>query len=88
VRKTTLICDRCKYEETGENEYTIKNSGWNDISIHQCSRSLKSYLLCPKCSEQLGLIEATAKPTMNECHTLADRLIECITEIVAEQMQG
>jgi hypothetical protein len=87
-----LICDRCKKEETGENEYRIKDAGWKEITISQgqysSGRNLKDYLLCPDCSSQLGIFDKAAKPTATECHTLADRLLECIIEIVTEQAQA
>ena len=87
MKKITLICDRCKHEETEVNEHIIKNQGWKEITLSQgyCSsrHELKEYLFCPECCKQFGIAEKKPE-TEEECNSLADRLIECIVEIVAE----
>jgi hypothetical protein len=81
--RITAICDRCKKEETQENRYFIGKDQWRTVKFEVSQYDYKEYLFCHDCQMELGLIKpATEKPQKVE--TVADRLFDCIAEIVAE----
>jgi hypothetical protein len=88
--KHTAICDRCKHEDEYEATRKLRQLGWTDVKIsteQRTSRDLASYLLCPKCCESLGIGD-TEKPTADQERSLADRLMDCIDEMVSEAVQN
>lgn len=93
--KLTAICDRCKTQVTQEGKY-FENSN-SDIKFHEVHLELpscynqKTYLFCEKCCEELGVLElgwVSDKKEFGDAKTVADKLMECINEIVAQQIQG
>ena len=83
--KITAICDRCNKEETQESQW-FNNNNWQEVKFEIAQYQHKKYLFCPDCRKQLGLIKETPTSVV-KVETVADKLFDCIAEIVAEQMQ-
>lgn len=84
MREVMFICDRCGHKKTEKAEYQFRDNGWKEIGITTTGfdhRLMKEYLLCPDCCLKLGI--ADKKSITDNAPTIADRLVECIVEIVA-----
>lgn len=85
--KITAICDRCKKEETQDSQWFSEGkNGWQEVKFEIAQYQYKKYLFCPECRKQLGLIKESPASVV-KVETVADRLFDCIAEIVAGQMQ-
>lgn len=90
--KAIYICDKCK----NETSLTFKSAfsftypaGWHFVTTKIMGTKVEAeYFLCPNCCNKLGLNEPNNQNTQNENKSIADRLIECIEEIVESFMEG
>ena len=84
--KITAICDRCKKEETQNHRwFTMGDNKWKEIELKVSDYNKTEYLFCFDCQKELGLIDIkTAR--VQPAETVADRLMACIAEIVAGQV--
>ena len=86
--RVTAICDKCKKEETQDSEWFNKEkSGWKEVNFQISQYQYKNYLFCFDCRKQLGLIEESVTSVVR-VETVADRLFDCISEIVAGNTQA
>jgi predicted transcriptional regulator len=89
VLRVTYICDRCKKEDTQEKvKYYSSPTKWKEVKISLDRYNETEMLLCPDCQKALGLLKDEKPEEFKEAKSVADKLVECIAEIVAEQMQG
>jgi uncharacterized protein YbaR (Trm112 family) len=87
--KVTYICDRCKKEDTQEKEkYYSSPTKWREVKVSLGRYNETEILLCPDCQKELGLLKEEKTEEFKEAKSVADKIVECIAEIVAEQMQG
>lgn len=85
--KVTAICDKCKKEETQDGQWFSKGKGWQEVKFEIAQYENKTYLFCNDCRKSLGLVKEQPNSTV-KVETVADKLFDCIAEIVAEQAQG
>ena len=86
--RITAICDKCKKEETQDRQAFDKDvNHWKVITLEISRHNQKDYLLCPDCQKALGICEPKTNKE-EQVETIADRLMECIAEIVAETVQA
>jgi hypothetical protein len=84
AHKSIAVCDRCKKEKEYRNLHDCYRDDWKQISLKVYSKTYKDYLLCPECCKALGIIDP---PSIEEQHSLADRLLEVMVEIAREAMR-
>lgn len=88
--KAIYICDRCKSEAalTFKNAFSFRYpEGWHFITTKIMGTKVEAeYFLCPDCCNKLGLNEPIIQE--EDKKSVADRLIECIEEIVESLMEG
>ena len=86
--RVIATCDRCKKEVTQEGGYfSERSAGWQEVKFEISQYEHKTYLFCDDCRKSLGLIKDDPKSTV-EVESVADRLFNCISEIVTSNMQG
>jgi hypothetical protein len=83
--KYIAVCDRCGVEQP--TDYYRSPEGWHDVELKWGQYDTKKYKLCDTCSEQVGFVPKDRVP-QNENPSLADKLLEVVAEIVAEQIGG
>lgn len=87
--KVTYICDRCKKEDTQEKDkYYFSPTKWKHVKVELDRYNQTEILLCPDCQKALGLLKDEKPEELDKVKSVADKIVECIAEIVAEQMQG
>lgn len=85
-----MVCDKCG--ESVEVKYSC-DSKYKDVTLGFGSYNVKTYCLCPKCQVKYGLINPNPntgkeKPVNGEDVTVADKLLELISEIVADAIDN
>lgn len=91
AEKFIKICDKCGKEEIVKSAYDTPKD-WKQVSIKVSGGSyseltLRNCLLCTDCLAKLGIV-TPEKPTLAECHSLADQLYEAIAQIVQENQNN
>lgn len=66
MKECKIICDRCHVEEkVGSYPSTPTNKGWKDVEIRLDQYNSNTFSLCPKCLNELGLIDKNTGRTEN-----------------------
>lgn len=93
----TAKCDKCgkTEEQTCSGAYGYGPSfnrdknGWNSIKLTISQYNERHFLLCSECQKELGIVRTeNGSKKETDVETLADRLLNVISEIVAEQISN
>ena len=86
--KSTVVCDKCKKEETADGQYfPLDSKGWQEVKFEISQYEYRKYLFCLDCRKELGLFKEDQK-SKPQIGTVADKLFEVISEIVANSVSG
>ena len=89
--KITAVCDKCKKEETQECKglypsFSKEQTGWKEVKLEiPGAYTYRTFLFCSDCANGLGLIVENNK--VANVDTVADNLVNLITDIVQQAME-
>lgn len=85
MTKTIVTCDKCKAEVVVNRYYDSK---YKDIELTIGQYNKKRFEICPTCQKQLGMVKDEKEVQLQQAPTLAEKLLDVIAEMVAEQLQN
>lgn len=83
MKECSIICDRCHTKESvGNYPSTPTNKGWKDVEIKLDQYNFKTFTLCPKCLDELGLIDKnTGRPEKISEPSIQEKIFDLLFEI-------